>query len=353
MVPTIVPDNVDYMAIAMVEKTRIRGKMPSAILNVPGTRVTRLGSTGDHDASSSSSNAQVSSFRFSAVRKTCSHMNSYDSYLHTEKLGHFNMVFNSTQVDIIFTYAIQGDIERIRALIESGQASASDRNDDGITLLHVAAITGRVPVCAYLIEKGAEVNALGGSLPATPLQWAARKGLVEIMDLLIQHGANPRLVDSRDFSCLHSVTHSSDSWALLYILCQPDIAVDERDNIGLTPLHWAAQQGHQVSVEVLLKFGANPNVVDLNGLTALHWAASRGNRGCISQLLEAGADVRAMNRDHRKAQEMADRYNKRGAWDAAVEEVGFKADGTRVRRPLSEVCGRPCASSESKTLICP
>src|ERR1700679_2674213 len=134
------------------------------------------------------------------------------------------MVLNSTQVDI-FTYARQGNIERIRAVIESGQASATDRNDDGITLLHLAAITGRVPVCAYLIEKGAEVDVLGGHLLATPLQWAARKGLVEIMDLLIQHGANPRLVDSQDFSCLHSVTHSSDYWALLYILCQPDIAV--------------------------------------------------------------------------------------------------------------------------------
>jgi palmitoyltransferase ZDHHC13/17 len=236
------------------------------------------------------------------------------------------MVLNSTQVDI-FTYARQGNIERIRAVIESGQASATDRNDDGITLLHLAAITGRVPVCAYLIEKGAGVDVLGGNLPATPLQWAARKGLVEIMDILIQHGANPRLVDSQDFSCLHSVTHSSDYWALLYILCQPDITVDESDNMGLTPLHWAAQQGDEVSVEVLLNFGANPNVVDRNGLTALHWAASGGNRSCISQLLEAGADVRATNRDHQKAQEMADRYNNIRAWYAAVMEVGFKADG--------------------------
>ena len=238
----------------------------------------------------------------------------------------------------------------------------TDRNDDGITPLHLAALSGRVSVCAYLIEKGAEVNALGGSLPATPLQLAARKGRVEVMDLLIKHGANLRLVDSQDFSCLHSVTHSSDYWALLYILCQPDIAVNERDNMGLTPLHWAAQQGDEVSVQVLLEFGANPNVVDHNGLTALHWAASDGNKSCISQLLEAGANVRVMNRDYRKAQEMADKYNNRGTWKAAVEEVGLNADGTMVRRPLSEVCGHPgftcwlsgaSNDSESKTLIRP
>ena len=266
-----------------------------------------------------------------------------------KKLGHFYLVLISTQVDI-FTYTRQGNIERIRTVIESGQASATDTNGDGVTPLHLAAITGGVPVCTYLIEKGADVNALGGSLPATPLQWAARKGLVEIMDLLIQHGADPLRVDSQDFSCLHSVTHSSDYLALLYILCQPDIAVDARDNMGLTPLHWAAQQGDDVSVEVLLKFGANPNIVDRCGLTALHWATCGGNGSCISQLLEAGADVRAMDRDNLKAEEMADKYNNREAWNAAVGELGFKADGTRVRRPLSEVCGRPGASSEPKTL---
>jgi ankyrin repeat protein len=217
------------------------------------------------------------------------------------------MESNLMQLDI-FAAARQGRIDQIRALIESGRAGATDRDDDGITPLHLAVITGRVPACAYLIEQGAEVNAFGGSVPATPLQWAARKGLVEVIHLLIQHGATPRLVDPQDFSCVHSVTHSSDHWALLYLLCQPDIAVDERDNMGLTPLHWAAQQSDRDSVEVLLKFGANPNLVDRNGLTALHWAASGGNRSCISQLLE---------------------------------EVGFKADGTRVRRPLSEVCGRP------------
>ena len=106
-------------------------------------------------------------------------------------------------------------------------------------------------------------------------------------------------------------------------------------------------------MEVLLNFGANPNLVDHNGLTALHWAACGGNRGCISQLLEAATDVRAMNRDHRKAQEMAERCNKIWLWDAALADVGFKADGTGVQaalrgmwstRPLSAGCQVPAAS---------
>jgi hypothetical protein len=34
MVPTIVPHNVNYMAIAMEERARIRNKMPSAIHSI-------------------------------------------------------------------------------------------------------------------------------------------------------------------------------------------------------------------------------------------------------------------------------------------------------------------------------
>jgi ankyrin repeat protein len=110
--------------------------------------------------------------------------------------------------------------------------------------------------------------------------------------------------------------------------------------MGLTALHWAVQQGDKDSTEILLKFGADPNAVDHNGLTALHWATSAGNSSCITQLLEAGVDIRAKNRDHHTAEEMADRYNNRSTWNRVVEKLGLKADGTRVRRPLSEVCGR-------------
>src|SRR6266576_3754757 len=65
MVPTIVPDNVDYMAIAMEEKARIRDKMPSAILNVA------FGSgSNDDDVQKLPNNAEVGFFVSPAVNKT-------------------------------------------------------------------------------------------------------------------------------------------------------------------------------------------------------------------------------------------------------------------------------------------
>ena len=92
---------------------------------------------------------------------------------------------------------------------------------------------------------------------------------------------------------------------------------------------------------ILLKLGADPNIVDGDGLAPLHWAAFTGNKKCIMLLLEAGADVRAMNRDCRTAEEMASEFRNGQTWKEVVDELGFKSDGTKVRRPLSEVCCRP------------
>ena len=209
--------------------------------------------------------------------------------------------------------------------------------------MHLAAIYGQFEACACLIEQGADVDAVGGDPAGTPLHcaWSKRDGLVEIIDLLIQNGANPRLFDSQGFNCVHSIVHSSNHWALLYILaCQPDIAVDERDDMDRTPLHCAAYQGEEMLTQILLKMGADPSARDRGGLTALHSAAFSGNRGCIVQLLEAGADIRAKDRDFRTAQEISTQQGNGDNWTSAVEGLGFRPDGTRVRRPLSEVRGR-------------
>ncbi|KAI0252315.1 ankyrin repeat-containing domain protein [Lactifluus subvellereus] len=236
----------------------------------------------------------------------------------------------------VFAAAQQGKIDYIRALIESGHAHATDKDDDNITALHWAASNGKAEVCTYLIDQGAPVNAIGGSMLATPLQWAARQGLVDIVHLLIQRGANLRLIDAQGFTCLHAATHSSSYWSLLYILCQPDIVVDERDRRERTALHWAVYQRDEISTQILLKFGADPNAADRDGLTSLHWAAFSGNKSCITQLLRAGSDIRAKTRDLRTAQDVATELQNLDTWNKVVEELGFMGDGTRVRRPLSE-----------------
>ncbi|KAI9058689.1 ankyrin [Trametes sanguinea] len=219
----------------------------------------------------------------------------------------------------IFVAAQRGDVDTIRRLIESGKASATDRDEQNITPLHWAAINAQLAACRYLLEQGAEVDALGGDLVATPMQWAARNGYLYVIQLLIAHNADPNITDAQGYNTLHLVTHSSSVMALLYLLHQP-INVDARDSQGHTALMWAAYQGDALSVDLLLKHDASPNTKDDTGLTPLHWAVVRGNR----------------DGEGRTPRDMAVELKSLGAWKRALDEGGFTEDGIPKRKPLNE-----------------
>lgn len=235
----------------------------------------------------------------------------------------------------IFVAAQRGDVELMRELITSGKASATDRDPQNITPLHWAAINAHVAACRYLLEQGAEVDALGGDLVATPMQWAARNGYLYVIQLLIAHGADPTITDSQGYNSLHLVTHSSSIMPLLYLLHQP-INVDSRDSQGHTSLMWAAYQGDALSVDLLLRHGANSNLKDDAGLSPLHWAVVRGNRIAIRRLIEKGADLTAKDGEGRTPRDMATELKSSGAWKRALEEGGMDEYGLKRGKPLSD-----------------
>ena len=180
------------------------------------------------------------------------------------------------------------------------------------------------------------MDALGGDLIETPMQWAARNGYLYVIQLLIAYNADPSITDSQGYNTLHLVTHSSAVMPLLYLLHQP-VNVDSRDSQGHTSLMWAAYQGDALSVDLLLKHGANPNTADDTGLTPLHWAVVRGNRVCIRRLIEKGANVNAKDGEGRTARDMAVELKSLGAWKRALEEGGMNENGIKKPKPLSDV----------------
>lgn len=50
---------------------------------------------------------------------------------------------------------------------------------------------------------------------------------------------------------------------------------------GVTPLHWAAGQGHVEVVKLLLEYGADPKVKDKDGDTPLDLARKEGHREVV------------------------------------------------------------------------
>lgn len=77
-------------------------------------------------------------------------------------------------VPLLHTLAQQGDLIKVKELLDKGEANATDVDQEGITALHWAAMNSALDICKLLLERGAEVDAIGGELLATPLHWATR-----------------------------------------------------------------------------------------------------------------------------------------------------------------------------------
>ncbi|XP_044720024.1 ankyrin repeats (3 copies) domain-containing protein [Hirsutella rhossiliensis] len=64
-------------------------------------------------------------------------------------------------------------------------------------------------------------------------------------------------------------------------------------NLRRTPLHWASRRGHEAITRLLLDAGADKEAKDANGLTPLQVATRKGHRATAQLLVEAGTDKEA------------------------------------------------------------
>ncbi|WVQ82594.1 palmitoyltransferase AKR1 [Cryptococcus sp. DSM 104549] len=236
----------------------------------------------------------------------------------------------------IHALAQRGDTASLAALLrENPGTDLSARDSQDVSPLHWAAINAHMGTCRWLLDNGADVDAIGGELRATPLQWAARNGHLYVVHLLLSRGADPNIHDSQGFNTLHLITHSSAVMPLLYMLHQP-VAIDEKDTDGHTALMWAAYQGDALSVDLLIRHGASVNTSDNAGMTPLHWAAVKGNKVSIKHLIEAGSSLDAKEEAGKTPLDMADELKGSVPFKKGLEEAGWTTEGVKLQGRLSD-----------------
>ncbi|KAH8994729.1 ankyrin repeat-containing domain protein [Lactarius hatsudake] len=172
----------------------------------------------------------------------------------------------------------------------------------------------------WLLEHGADVNALNNS-DRTPLMVASQshmylsepradamvqdegwrssnsKDMLEIIRLLLSHGADTRAEDNSGMTPLHLAAEFGASTEVMKLLIRHGADVNAKTDDLRTPLHLASQIESLEIVRFLVEHGADISAVTEGHVTVLHWASESPNIEVIRFFVEHGADVNAKRED--------------------------------------------------------
>jgi ankyrin repeat protein len=178
-----------------------------------------------------------------------------------------------------------GHVEIVKLLLASGANSRVGRSSNW-TALHSAVFNGHEEISRLLLEADTPYEAAEKGF--TPLALAAQEGQDAIIQLLLNFeadvdghpgGPSPVAIATQN-------GHFSSLELLLAPGADPDLARD-----GFPPIVIAAQRGAAEAINILAAAGANLNLgQSSDGVTALHWAAYNGDETLVILLLELGAD---------------------------------------------------------------
>jgi ankyrin repeat protein len=151
-----------------------------------------------------------------------------------------------------------------------------------------ASYYGNVREVAALLENGAPSNAPEGTKSRnTPLGYAAMSGDLDIVQLLLKHGADPNAAGALS----EAVTFGHADVVRVLVAAGADASGAEGTGINL--MHWATITNRSEVIPVLAQAKVPLNDVDDNGFTPLMYAATIdfGDTKTLDALLAAGADT--------------------------------------------------------------
>ena len=144
----------------------------------------------------------------------------------------------------IFEAAATGKTIHVIRLLAKQPELVNAYAEDGFQPLGLACFFGHFETAEYLIKAGALINSpSNNSLHAAPIQSAAAAGHLEIVRLLIQHGADPNVREQGGYTPLHAAAQNDDEEMIRTLLFGgADLNIKSKDD--KTPLDLAMEAGH-------------------------------------------------------------------------------------------------------------
>lgn len=211
---------------------------------------------------------------------------------------------SAANVTALYLAAREGDLPAVKAILQNEQAkkfinlpviALSDQSESA-SPLHVACHYGRTEVVEFLLEQGADVNFITGE-GASALFFACCSGHTKIVELLLKKLKNNADIVSTVCNGTKVLIDASTRGhfdvvkLLLEFLIGYDVNVSTvRD--GTEALSFASMNGHFDVVKLLIEYGVNVNDNSEGGLNnPLFCACWSGQTAIVELLLKNKADI--------------------------------------------------------------
>ena len=194
----------------------------------------------------------------------------------------------------IFLASTNNFIETVKVLLEfKVDLEIPCANPDyrtGFTALTCAVSNNNLDMARVLLEGGANINHKSENV-FFPLMIAVRDGHDEMAKLLLEYNPNINLKDYEGDTALNYIPALN----LTRILVNAGADIETRNNLLYTPITKAALEYNNDTVEYLITKKANLNPVGGKHGAPIHIACRWGNMSLLKILVKAGADTNLVN----------------------------------------------------------
>ncbi|XP_020711715.2 rabankyrin-5 isoform X2 [Athalia rosae] len=177
------------------------------------------------------------------------------------------------------------------------------------TLLHKAIDENKEAIAQFLIRSGCDLNSprrpgkegSGGEESkdnCSPLHLCCQWGLEQVVQTLVEHGANVNSRDAEDKTPVHVAIQNHHAQIICLLLCHPHIDLSLRDKRGLSPFATALTvRNHKAAQVILERLPTAAEQVDNKGRNFLHKAIQQNDLESVLFLLSIQVDVNSRVQD--------------------------------------------------------
>ncbi len=195
---------------------------------------------------------------------------------------------------ILHLACAQGD-PQIVAILLGAHADLNATDASGDTALDTAVLHGRANAVLLLIAHGADARRVHPNDGRGPLHEACMKGSADLMQPLVDAGADPATPDRFGETPLDLALAFKNSKAVAALL-HLTVGAKEMDQCSQAAMEAAVVRGRTELVRILIEAGFDVNRPTASGSTYLHDAALKGQRKTAQLLLDRGAKIDALDR---------------------------------------------------------